>query len=159
MSRRALIIAALVLVAGLSGYGLTLLALRALEPAQASAPEAQLAWLEREFSLSSSACEEIKRLQLAYSPICAQHCAAIARAQKTLKTAVDDADPVARAAAEAELARLKQACADSTRAHLKAVASRMPPAQAERFLSLMEPRVAHHDARTGAPALAPASAP
>lgn len=157
MPRRTLIIAALVLVAALSGYGLTRLALRALEPDQASAPEAQLAWLEREFRLSFEACEEIKRLQLAYGPVCEKHCAAIARAQAALRAAGDD--PIARATAQAELIRLKQVCAYSTRAHLQAVAARMPPAQAKRFLSLMEPRVAHHDARDGAPALAPASAP
>lgn len=147
----------LALVAGLLGYGLTRLAIRPPAPHEASAPEAQLAWLEREFALSSAACDEIKRLQLAYAPLCEQHCAAIVRAQAALKAAAGDA--AGRAAAQAELARLKRVCAESTRAHLEAVAAQMPPAQAARFLAMMEPRVAHRPERTGAPALAPSSAP
>lgn len=153
--RRPWLIFALALAAGLLGYGLTRLAVRAPAPDEAAAPEAQLAWLEREFSLTRDACDEIKRLQLAYEPVCVDHCAAIARAQAALKTALATDDASARAAAETELARLKRVCAESTRAHLQAVAAQMPPAQAVRFLALMEPRVAHHPDREGAPALAP----
>jgi hypothetical protein len=159
--RRPWLIFLFALAAGLLGYGLTRIAVRAPTPALAATPEAQLVWLEREFSLTRAACDEIKRLQLAYEPICEEHCSAIARAQTALKTALAADNATARAAAEAELARLKRVCADSTRAHLQAVAAQMPPAQGARFLALMEPRIAHGPDRTGAPALAPtpASAP
>lgn len=160
MSRRALLILALALAAGLLAYGLTR---RAMHPpvVAADATEAQLDWLAREFSLNDAARAEVARLQTGYEPICEEHCAAVARARAALKAATAANDASARAAAEAELARLKQLCAESTRAHLRAVAAQMAPAQAARFLSLMEPRVAHDPERTGAPALAPtpASAP
>lgn len=157
MSRRPLVTVVLVLVAALLGYGLTRLVLRPPAPDELSSPEARMAWMEREFALSADACAQIKRLQSAYDPVCEKHCAAIVRAQAALRAAGDD--PTARAAAQAELARLKQVCAESTRAHLQAVAAQMPPAEAGRFMAMMEHRIAHHDARTGAPALAPASAP
>lgn len=158
MSRRTLLLFALAVAAGLLGYGLTRLALR--PPAFAvDSTEAQLDWLAREFSLNAGARAEVARLQSAYEPVCENHCAAIARAQASLKTALAAGDASARAAAEAQLARLKQLCAESTQAHLRAVAAQMPPAQAARFLNLMQPRVAHAAERTGAPTLAPASAP
>ncbi len=155
MLRRPLILIALALLAGLLGYGITRLAMRPPQPEIASSPEAQLAWLAREFSLSRSAGEEIARLQTAYEPICEAHCTAIARAQAALSLARHSQDSAGIAAAEAELARLKRVCADATRAHLEAVAAQMQPAQAARFLALMEPRIAHTGPREGAPALAP----
>lgn len=157
MSRRPVILAALALVAGLLGYGLTRLAMPAPEPAEASAPDAQFAWLKKEFAVSDTASAEIRRLQLAYAPICEDHCAAVVRAQAALRAAGDD--PAARAAASAELARLKTLCAEATRTHLQAVAAQMPPDQGARFLAMMESRIAHDDARGGAPALTPVSAP
>lgn len=157
--RRLLILAALALAAAFLGYGLTRLAVRPPAAEHAASPAAQLAWLEREFRLTRAACEEIARLQAAYAPVCEQHCADIARAQAALRAARADSAPAAVVAAENELVRLKQVCADSTRAHLHAVAAQMPPAQAARFLDMMEPRIAHDDARQGAPAFSPAPAP
>lgn len=158
MPRRTLLTLVLALVAGILGYGATRLALR--PPARAAdSTEAQLDWLAREFSLDKRARAEVARLQSAYEPICESHCAAIGRAQAALKAAIAADNAAARAAAEAELARLKQICAESTQAHLRAVAAQMPPDQAARFLTLMQPRVAHTVERTGAPALAPARAP
>ncbi len=130
--------------------------MRAPVDAETEATEAQLAWLAREFALSDSARAEIAKIQTAYEPVCERHCGAIVRAQTALRAA--SSDPAARSAAEAELARLKQVCAESTQAHLHAIAALMAPAQASRFLALMEPRVAHRDERDGAPSLAPAEA-
>jgi hypothetical protein len=90
------------------------------------------------------------RLQIAYAPVCEAHCGAVAAAQDALSAATDEP---ARAAARAELARLERVCSEATRAHLQAVAALMEPAQAARFLALMEPRVNHSAGRAGAPAL------
>lgn len=154
MSRRSVIIVVLALFAGLFAYGLTRLAMR---PPAVAEPEAQLEWLAGEFGLDARAKAEVARLQEEYEPVCADHCAAIAHGRAALRDA--GSDPAARAAAEAELTRLKQVCADSTRAHLHAVAALMAPAQAARFLALMEPKVAHQDGRVGAPSLSPAGTP
>ena len=153
MSRRPLLILCLALAAGVLAYGLTRLAMRAPAGAETGTTEAQLDWLAREFALDTTARAEVARLQAAYEPICDHHCAAIVRGQAALRAA--SSDPAARAAAETELARLKQVCAESTRAHLRSIAALMTPVQAERFLAMMEPRVAHREERSGAPTLAP----
>jgi hypothetical protein len=155
MSRRPLILLVLALAAGLLGYGLTRFVLRS-PAAEADATHAQLDWLAREFSLDVATRAEIARLQTAYEPVCETHCAAVARAQAALRAA--GPEPAVRAAAETELARLKQVCAEATRAHLREVAALMPPAEAKRFLAMMEPRVAHSDKRAGPPSLAPSDA-
>ena len=151
MRPRPLLFSALVLAAGLVAYGLTRLALPPPAPAEAAEHGAQLEWLAREFKLTPAQTAEIVRLQAVYAPICAGHCAAIVRARKDL--ADSSLAPEARAAAEAELARLEHVCTEATRAHLQAVAAAMPPDQGPHFLALMEPRVSHPGGHTGAPAL------
>jgi hypothetical protein len=153
-----LLLLALLLALG-GGYLVTDRLLHSALPPPAVGPEAKIDWLAREFSLSPAARTEIERLQLAYAPVCEGHCAAIAAAETALAAARAASDPAAHTAAEAELERLKRVCAEATRAHLEAVAAHMPPPQAARFLALMEPRIAHHGPRTGAPALAPTAAP
>lgn len=146
VSRRLVLFLALLLLAGLAGYGLT----RSFLPAPATDAEARHRWLREEFGLNPAQTARIEALQVGYAPICAGHCAAIARARADLEVAPD---ATARAAALAELERLKTICAEATRAHLQAVAACMAPDEGARFLALMEPRVAHGDNRTGAPAL------
>ncbi len=148
MFRRLVLIALLALVAGVLGYTVT----RRMMPAAPAAPSAEdkLVWLAREFELGPAQTAEIDRLQVAYEPICAAHCEAIIDAQSGLSAA---ATPTERAAAEAELEKLKRVCADATRAHLRAVAAVMAPEQGARFLEMMEPRVAHAPDQTGAPSL------
>lgn len=148
VSRRPLILVALVIAAGLLGYALT--GLLTTPPPVAPGMTEQLAWLTREFKLTPAQTAEIERLQTAYEPICAEHCAAVAEAREKLDAA---ASAEVRAAAEAEMTRLEKICADATRAHLRAVAALMAPAEGARFLAMMEPRVAHSAARAGAPAL------
>nr|MCU0793889.1 hypothetical protein [Opitutaceae bacterium] len=113
MFRRLVWITALVVFAGLAAYFVT----RRLMPPVPVAPtaEAKLAWLGREFSLDAAQLARIDALQTAYAPVCEAHCAAIMEAQDTLAASGEDA--ARRAAAEAELARLKKVCADATRAH------------------------------------------
>lgn len=151
MFPRPLRFAALVLAAGLLGYTLTRLILPPPAPAEVAAPEAQIQWLAREFKLTPAQISEVLRLQSAYAPVCAGHCAAIIQARKDLSAS--GLSPEARAAVEAELARLKRVCTEATRAHLQAVAAVMPPGQGSRFLALMEPRIAHTGDRAGAPSL------
>lgn len=149
MLRRLAWIFALAVAVGLLAYTATR---RLMPPAPTSpTPEAKLAWLAREFALDAAQVAHIDRLQTAYAPVCEAHCAAIGQAQAALAAAGDD--PARRATAKAELARLEKVCAESTRAHLEAVAAVMRPAEGARFLAMMEPRVAHTATRTGAPAL------
>ncbi|MEO0055646.1 MAG: hypothetical protein RLZZ50_1593 [Verrucomicrobiota bacterium] len=145
---------ALILLAALAGgYVATSRALRAPESANT---DQQLEWLTREFSLEPEAAAEVRRIQTEYGPICAKHCAAIAKAETALLAATAPED---RVFAERELERLRKVCADATLAHLRSVAARMPRSEGERFLRMMEPRVAHQTGRTGAPDLSPGGEP
>lgn len=147
MSLRRLQLALLVTVAALLGYGLTRVVLA--PPPTAPAMADQLAWLAREFRLTPAQAAEISRVQAAYDPICAEHCAAVIAARDTLAAATT---PEQRAAAQTELGRLEKICADATRAHLRNVAAALPADQSARFLEMMEPHLANrtHD---GAPSL------
>lgn len=138
---------ALALVAGLLAYGISRRVLAAAEPVGETAG---LDWLKKEFSLTPAQLKIVQQLHIDYAPVCAGHCAAIAEAETALGKANS---PEQLAAARAELQRLEKVCADSTRAHLSAVASVMPPAEARRFLALIEPKIAHAEGRTGAPDL------
>ncbi len=137
----------LALVAGLLAYGLTRWVFPASLPA---ADTVNLDWLRQEFALTPAQLETVASLHADYAPVCAGHCAAIAEAETALAASTT---PDARISAQAELKRLEQRCADSTRAHLRAVAAAMPPAQAARFLALIEPKIAHTEGRIGAPDL------
>lgn len=142
----------LLLLAVLTALGAGYWGTRLAMPLPADGPmtaEAKIGWLAEEFRLKPDAAEAVRLLQKAYAPVCARHCEDIARARQALSAAGDDLP--ARAGAEAELERLKKVCGDATRAHLEAVASHMAPAQAARFLAMMEPRVAHHGHRAGPP--------
>jgi len=144
----------LILVAALAGgYVATSHALRT---PQSATTEQKLEWLAREFSLDTQAAAEVRRIQAEYGPVCAKHCADIATAEAALLAA---AIPETRVFAERELERLRKVCTDATLAHLRSVAARMPRPEGERFLRMMEPRVAHHTGRTGAPDLIPAGTP
>lgn len=148
MFRRFALIIVLALFAGVLAYTVT----RRLLPAAPTAPdaEAKLAWLAREFELNPDQAAEIDLLQVAYQPVCSAHCAAIFDAQARLAAATT---PSEKADAMADLEQLKRICADATRDHLQTVAAVMVPAQATRFLALMESRVAHAPGQAGAPSL------
>jgi len=146
VSRPLVFFFALVLLAGLAGYGVT----RHFLPAPVTDAEARHRWLREEFDLDPAQAARIDALQSEYKPVCASHCAAIARTRDQLDAAID---ATTRTAALIELDRLKVICTEATRAHLQAVAACMAPDQGARFLALMEPRVAHGENQTGAPAL------
>lgn len=147
MSRRLLILVPLVIAAGFLGYALT--GLFTAPPPTAPAMVEQLAWMAREFRLTPTQAAEISRLQAAYEPVCARHCAAIADAREKLAAAA----PEDRAAAEVEVARVENICGEATRAHLRTIAAALPADQADRFLAMMEPHIAHTAGRAGTPAL------
>lgn len=148
VNRRAIIIVALLaILGGASGYFATHHMLGGHDAAVSD--ETKLDWLAREFALAPDAIAAIRRVQAEYAPLCAEHCAAIAVADRKVAAA----SPADRAAAEAELMRLREVCAKATRAHLESVAACMPAEQARRFLAMMEPRIAHVPGRAGAPVL------
>lgn len=102
----------------------------------------EVEWLTQEFKLDAEQSQKIAALHTAYQPICADHCAAIITAQGL----IDDAEnETVQATAEAALRQLKFICQNSTRTHLQAVAAVMDPAQGQRYLELISPRLSDHE--------------
>ena len=117
--------------------------------------EEQLSWLKTDFRLSEAQVSAIQILHDDYVPVCLTHCEKIQAARKAAKLAgkrVEGGDAGARAAAvetaKAELRRVEAVCREATRAHLLRVAAIMEPAQGERFIALVMPKLGdqHRDA-------------
>lgn len=132
--KRALLLAVVVIVAGLGSYGLT----RLVAPPP-PADEDQVAWLKREFKLTPEQAARIEKIHYAYIPVCSDHCALIVAARERLAAAPTSLD------LQAEVARLEKFCSDATRAHVREVAAQMDARHARRFLELVEPRISRHD--------------
>jgi hypothetical protein len=129
------------LAAGLIAFGITRWSCRAPD----LNGEDEVAWLRDEFRLTPAQTAAIEKLHDDYHPVCMEHCRRITQARARLALATD------KTSAQAELARLEAVCHDATQAHLRRVAAVMPPEQAERFLSLVLPKVSGqtHDAPLG----------
>ena len=91
-----------------------------------------LAWLRAEFQLSDAQFDAIKKLHDDYGMVCAEHCTLITNARQ-------------RSAPAAELAGLEQACVEAMTTHFRRVAAMMSPAQGERYLATVLPRVAGYE--------------
>lgn len=98
-----------------------------------------MAWLQAEFRLDAPRMAAIRKLHEDYGSVCTEHCARITNARKT-------------AAPAAELARLEQACVDAMTTHFRQVAALMPPAEGERYLRTVLPRVSKYP-HAGAPSV------
>lgn len=105
------------------------------------APTGEIAWLTLEFKLDPAQAQKVQSLHDAYLPVCARHCAAILDTRGQIESAKDSAE---KQNAEAALQQLVDTCHDSTRAHLQAVADAMAPAQAQRYLAMIGPRLSAH---------------
>ncbi len=131
------------LFVGVGTYALT----RALAPAPLAGEAGfdELRWLSREFKLTPAPAAAIADLHAAYQPICEQHCATILDLRAQLAALPDDAPAATRTAVEAALVAATATCANASRDHLRAVAAHMSPAQAARYLALVEPKLTAHD--------------
>ena len=125
--------------------------------AKSLAADDQLRWLKEEFRLSEAQVAAIKILHENYVPVCRTHCEKIQVARKAAQLAAksaagDGAEAMASAeVAQAELRRVEAVCREATRAHLLRVAAVMEPAQGERFIALVMPKLGNqtHDAPCG----------
>jgi hypothetical protein len=91
-----------------------------------------MAWLRTEFRLDDAQFAAVRKLHDDYGAVCAEHCLAITNAREGT-------------AAAAELARLEKACVDAMTAHFRRVAAVMAPAQGERYLATVLPRIAAYE--------------
>lgn len=96
-----------------------------------------MGWLKAEFKLDARQFDAIKKLHDDYAIACGEHCMAIMSARE-------------RRAPAAEVAALEKTCVEAMTAHFRRVAALMPPAEGERYLATVLPRVADYP-HAGAP--------
>lgn len=103
----------------------------------------EMTWLRDEFALTSAQASAIEQLNIAYEPVCADHCERIGKARRHLQAL--EANPYTPRtelnAAQAEWQALCDECTTATRAHLEAIAAQMSPAQGRRYLDLVGPKL------------------
>ena len=108
-----------------------------------------LGWLRADFRLNEQQFAAIKKLHDSYSLVCEEHCRAIqeaVRARNSLKSA-PNTDASAVATAEARVQELRGVCETAIAAHVREVAAQMAPAEGQRYLALVLPKIADFDHR------------
>ncbi len=135
--RNFLITFGLVLLVGGAAFGVSYLV--SDDPAiRAAAREGDaLAWLRAEFRLDEAQFAAVRRMHEEFSIECSKHCAAIQEARE-------------RRAPAGEIAALEQFCVEEMTRHFRKVAALMAPAQGERYLAVVLPRIAGYS-HQGAP--------
>jgi hypothetical protein len=106
-----------------------------------------LAWLRTDFHLNDAQFAAIRTLHESYSVVCEGHCHAIqeaAMARNALKAAAQP-DAAAVTAAERRLQELRNICETAIAGHVRRVAAEMSPAEGERYLALVLPKIANFD--------------
>ena len=132
-----LITLALVVAACGAAFGVSYLAGGNAEMRAAAREGDALVWLRVEFQLSEAQFSAVRKLHEDFSIECSRHCAAIMEARE-------------RQAPASEIAALEKHCVDQMTAHFRRVAAQMAPAQGERYLRMVLPRIAGY-AHEGAP--------
>ena len=102
-----------------------------------------MAWLRVDFHLTDGQFAGIKELHEAYAPSCEEHCRLIQEATKARDaiTAARGSDP----AAERTLQELRTTCETAIAAHVRKVAALMSPADGQRYLALVLPKITDFD--------------
>lgn len=104
-------------------------------------------WLRVDFHLTDGQFTEIQKLHEAYAPSCEAHCRMIQEAtaaRDAVKTA-RGSDPAAVAAAERALQEMRATCETAIATHVRKVAAQMSPADGQRYLALVLPKIADFD--------------
>ena len=110
-------------------------------------------WLRRDFHLNDAQLSAIRQLHDAYSGTCEEHCRMIQEATKA-RQALEAAhgDPAAIAAANTKVQEMRAMCEGAIQVHVRKVAALMAPGDAQRYLSLVLPKISKFD-HSGAPDL------
>jgi hypothetical protein len=139
-------IAAIILVA--AATGLVCYRLNA-EPAlhAAAAKRDALQWLRDDFHLTPAQFTAIRELHASYAGTCSEHCRMIQEATqvRAALAATQSADPAAVAAAERKVQELRAVCESAIATHVWQVAALMTPAEGQRYLALVLPKIADFD--------------
>ena len=126
------------------------------DPAMHAAAEKgdAMLWLRHDFHLDDRQFAAISALHAAYAGTCAEHCRLIQEATVARQAleAARASDPAALAAATRRITELRTICESAIAAHVRKVAAVMSPADGQRYLALVLPKIADFD-HTAAPDL------
>ncbi len=114
-----------------------------------------LGWMRCEFSLSEEQFTAIRALHEEHRKECAAHCAAVREARAREGAARQAGDSAGAAAAANAQRDAETLCRASVEAHVRRIAALMTPAEGERYLRLVLPRLDDSD-HSGPPDLSPA---
>jgi hypothetical protein len=108
-----------------------------------------LEWLRTDFRLNEAQFAAIRKLHESYSVVCEEHCRAIQDAAAARDAVKKTPSTDARAVAEAErrVQELRAVCETAIAAHVRQVATEMSPAEGQRYLALVLPKIADFDHR------------
>jgi len=98
--------------------------------------EDDLGWLKREFRLSDTEMQKIRRLHEGYLPKCQSMCGMIAEKQSEVESALEKGQVPDQKLVE--LATLRARCQAQMLQHFQEVSRAMPGAQGKRYLSEMQ---------------------
>ena len=109
-----------------------------------------LEWLRTDFHLTDAQFTAIRELHNSYAGSCEEHCRMIQEATKARNAlkAAQGADPAAVIAAEQKIQELRAHCETAITRHVRQVAALMSPAEGQRYLALVLPKIADFDHRT-----------
>ena len=118
------------------------------EPAlrEAARSHDAIEWLKADFHLSDEQASTIRRLHAGYSGTCEEHCRRIQEATRLKASLVArNATPAQIAEADRQLQELRSVCETAIARHVREVARVMAPAEGERYLALVLPKIAQFD--------------
>lgn len=101
------------------------------------------AWMRQEFHLNDVQYDQVKKLDAAYYPHCADMCDQIDQSHMALKSLIM-ASPAMTPEIEAALKKdsaIQQQCREDMLRHFYEVSQAMPPAEGKRYLQIMQVQV------------------
>ncbi|MGB9602064.1 MAG: hypothetical protein ACPMAG_04675 [Limisphaerales bacterium] len=99
----------------------------------------ELEWLKKEYNLSQSQLEEIRKLHAGYRPICEQMCAKIADKKRQLSEALEKTTNMTPEIEKmlVDIGTYRAQCQAEMLKHFYLVGSKMPPEQGQRYFKKM----------------------
>ena len=104
-------------------------------------------WLRVDFHLTDAQFAAIRNLHESYAGTCEEHCRMIKEATKARNAlkAASGADATALLTAEKNIPELRTRCETAITRHVQQVAALMSPADGQRYLDLVLPKIADFD--------------
>lgn len=104
-------------------------------------------WLRADFHLTDAQYSRVRELHESYAGSCAEHCRLIQEANKARSAlmAANPSDTTAINDAERNIQDLRVRCETAITRHVRQVATVMSPADAQRYLALVLPKIANFD--------------